>query len=182
MKNATPFGYINTSPLGHKSFKSGLPTVQSSRSSSDWNRKHLLIMKASLMQRNYTPYFLYLNVNIYIRYIHTHTCNDTHVCGNVYLCTYMYTYAHASLPMYVSTYMHMYIHMYVCMHACNMCMYIQTYIHVSLHTYIHTYMLKYIHWYMHTHTDICLPIYIHTCIHSRSIHTYLYIHVTVTLL
>ena len=52
--NVTPFGYINSTLLGHKSFKSCLPTVKSWRSSSDWNEKCLLIIKAYLMQRNYS--------------------------------------------------------------------------------------------------------------------------------
>ena len=43
---SSPFGYMNSTPLGYKSFRSCLPTVKSWRSSSDWNKKCLLIRKA----------------------------------------------------------------------------------------------------------------------------------------
>ena len=57
-QNVTPSGYINSIPIGHKSFKSCLPTIKSWRSSSDWNEKCLLFIKTYLMQRNYTLVFI----------------------------------------------------------------------------------------------------------------------------
>ena len=50
-KKVTPSGYINSTQLSHKSFSL---VFQKSRSSIDWNEKCLLIIKAYMMQRNYT--------------------------------------------------------------------------------------------------------------------------------
>ena len=58
-KTVTTFGYINTTPIGHKSFKCCLPTVESWRSSRDWNEKTFTCYKSlSDAEELYSRFFI----------------------------------------------------------------------------------------------------------------------------
>ena len=118
-------------------------------------------------------------------------------CMHTSVCTFIY-HIYIHVPVWIHTYSKICIFMHIHTPPCQcISRYVHSYAYINTCVYVcisviclYTYMSAYICIYINTATDICIhkepplyqvPLHIPTCIHSYSICTYPFIHVTVTL-